>query len=148
MSTMTFTGTLCVESCPTCHIQHAIPQGMRRWALDHPDNPRGTRDAFWVHCPNGHVWAYVGESDAQKAADRAARAEGEAVRLQAQLDQENAAREHEERRSRALKGHLTRLRNRIALGKCPRCHDEFPDVREHIEVEHPDWAAAHQDALT
>lgn len=86
--------------------------------------------------------------------------EGEADRLKKQLEEErerviglrseNARqREHRqaaERRVRAMKGVVTRTKNRVAKGKCVRCSCVFPDLAAHMATEHPGYAPDADDA--
>lgn len=58
MSTLTYTDTLVVESCPTCGVVHGIPDVLYRKAkADHRRE---------IYCPNGHTWHYTGETDAER----------------------------------------------------------------------------------
>lgn len=44
-----------------------------------------------------------------------------------------------ERRLRAHKGVVTKLKKRVSKGVCPCCHQKFKDLRDHMKAEHPDW---------
>lgn len=138
-TTLEYTGTLIVTRC-WCGISLAIPNDLYRWAQAAKHRP--------VHCPLGHEFVY-GDNETDRANQRAKNAEATAARLragiQAARDQANAA----ERSARAYKGHLTRIKNRIANGVCPvsGCHRHFDQVQAHIETVHPDWAALHVEAL-
>jgi hypothetical protein len=123
--TMLYTGTLTVVTCPNCAATYAIPERLH-------DERR--RDHKTIYCPFGHTWYYPGKSDVERANARAAAAESHSRWLTDQL-------EASERSKAALKGHLTRARNKIAAGLCPvgGCTQPFRDVREHIAHEHPTW---------
>ena len=55
-----------------------------------------------------------------------------------------------ERSARAYRGHLTRMRNRIAAGVCPvpGCRRTgLTQTLRHIASQHPEWLAEHEHAL-
>jgi hypothetical protein len=47
-----------------------------------------------------------------------------------------------ERSAAAVRGHITRLKNRIAKGVCPECHQAFPSLARHMETKHPAYREA------
>jgi len=138
-TTLQFTGELTVTSC-WCGIRLAIPSSLYREAHN---------NGMAVYCPLGHtfVWKETEadrlkrELESTKSVLRAARASTTAVRDQLQAERRSNA---------AYRGHLTRLRNRIANGVCPvkDCHRHFDNVQRHIASQHPEWAAEHPEALT
>lgn len=95
--------------------------------------------SFW--CPNGHEQAFI---------------ETEATRLQKKnktlLDQRNYAEMMRKRaedeaatakkQKAAIKGQLTKTRNRIAHGVCPCCHRTFKQLAAHMTNKHPDFKEA------
>lgn len=146
-NTMTYTGKLVITSC-WCGIAMALPQDLYTYIS------RDRRRSGY--CPLGHEWV-VGDADndrlkrelaeAKDATARARRSRDEAwTVVTAERDQTRAA----ERSARAYRGHLTRLRNRIANGVCPvaGCRRHFDNVQAHIEGQHPDWAAEHPGVLS
>lgn len=139
--TMEYTGRLTIEVC-WCGIHHAVPADLVRWARQSSSNA--------VYCPLGHRWV-IRKSDVDIERERAEKAERQ---LSAERDTSRrlAANLERERRSAiAYKGHLTRIRNRIANGVCPvpECkRSGFKQVERHIATCHPEWAEAHPDALS
>jgi hypothetical protein len=129
---------LWVDSCCVCGVIYAV-------TVDFDKARRSDRARFF--CPNGHGQSYQGKTEEQKLRERLERAEQDRDRAEAgrraATDQAAAA----ERSARAYRGHLTRLRNRIANGVCPCCNRSFANVRAHIAGQHPEWAAEHVDAL-
>lgn len=125
MTTQTFTDTLFVTVCPTCSVTFGITQAVY--------NAR-RNDHQWFYCPAGHAQRYSVKSELEVERQRRIRAE--AGRAQAE-----DAYEMERRSKIALKGHLTRARNKIAAGVCPApdCGQHFANVREHMRHRHPDW---------
>lgn len=106
------------------------------------------KDTRSFHCPNGHTLSWK-----QSEADRLARDLAQAVRdRDAAWTAHDAARDQlkaSERSLAATKGHVTRLRNRIAAGVCPvqTCQRSFQNVKAHIANKHPEWAHEHEEAL-
>lgn len=123
--------TLAVETCCNCGMRFAMPaayQAKRR-------NDHGS-----FHCPAGHSQHYPGKSDAEKLRDELT---GERARLdqaKAQLERQRAQLQHAEHSIRARKSVATKLRKRIAAGKCPCCHAAFADLRKHMKTKHPKWS--------
>lgn len=61
-------------------------------------------------------------------------------------DQTKAARAYDHRRANsaersrnALKGVVTRTKNRISKGVCPCCNRQFKDLERHMTGQHPDY---------
>lgn len=144
MTTQTFTGTLVVQDCVSCGMTFGVTREFDRARLS---------DKQSFCCPRGHWQNYTGKSDAQAAKDEKARAdqaEQEARWQRERADRLRMERDATERQRRAMKGQVTRLRNRIANGVCPvqSCRRNFANVKAHIESQHPEWAHDHQDVLT
>lgn len=125
-STMHYTGTLVLETCCNCGIVFAMPDDFQRRAK--------ANHSISFYCPLGHGQHFIGETDEQKL-ERQLRA------TRAQLTSSNDQLESERRSKIALKGHLTRARNKIAAGECPvpDCGQHFSNVREHMKFKHPDY---------
>jgi hypothetical protein len=119
-------GTVHLEwtTCIACGIPVAMPREMY-------EHRKKDGRSFW--CPNGDPQHFiVGETEEQKLRRRLSSAE---ARASSWRDQAEAA----ERSKRAVRGHLTRIRRRIANGVCPSCNRSFGDVRAHMETQHPDF---------
>lgn len=132
---MSFIRTTTYETitCPSqgCGVQFAITAS---FASLRRDDQRSFR------CPWGHTMSY-GENDLDRERKRT-------TRLQAQLDQAKAevrtqreSRQSADRSAAAYKGHLTRIKNRIAAGVCPCCRRPFAAVMRHMRGQHPEFAA-------
>ena len=139
-ATLTYTGELTITSC-WCGIKLAVPESLYRKAQND--------SRFAIHCPLGHEFVYR-KSEADRQRERAERAEREAKFARASRDAAWDQARAAERSAAAYKGHVTRLRNRIADGICPvdGCRRNFANVKGHIERMHPDWAHEHPEALT
>lgn len=125
MITMTDISTLVIEECCSCHIRFAMPKDFQRSRCN---------DHASFSCPAGHMQSYTGESEEERLRRQLKQAKVSATRWQ---DNYNAS----ERSKAALKGHLTRARNKIAAGNCPvpDCGQHFANVREHMKFKHPDF---------
>lgn len=128
--------TLVVWECPSCGIVYGIPKSFA-------DACRSSGQRYW--CPNGHHLGW-NETDADRERKRAEQAERRASSAEdtARRWRENAGQER--RSAIAYKGHLTRLRTRIANGVCPvpGCkRSGFSQVMRHIASAHPDWLHDH-----
>lgn len=128
-----------VNDCPSCGVVYALTKDYEARRLE---------DGKSWHCPNGHSVMFT-KSESTKQRERA-------DSLARQLENANTARraardqaEASERSARAYKGHLTRLRNRVANGVCPvaSCHRNFANVKAHVTSKHPEWASEHSEAL-
>lgn len=141
MGTQTYTGTLVVTDCCNCGMTFGVPAEFNRARLS---------DKASFCCPRGHWQAYVGKTAEQEQRERAERAERRQGWAEERANRLELERQAEANRARTLKGHITRLRNRIADGVCPvqGCRRNFANVKAHIATEHPDWAHDHPEALT
>lgn len=127
-----------VVDCSECSIVFALTDSFIQ---------RCTSSGKTFYCPNGHAQAWK-ETDAaklRKAKEEAARTE---ARLRRQIDNALDNAQFERRRAAALKGHLTRARNRAAAGVCPQpgCRRSFHSLAEHVRTEHPNLIETLSDA--
>lgn len=132
--TTTYTGELVIVQCGAvnCGVVFALS--------DNYVNARRADHATW-YCPNGHARHYPGESELEKAKRLRKVAIEDANRAWTALGAANDQRRAAERSAAALRGHLTRARNKIANGVCPvgNCRRHFDNVQAHIATEHPTW---------
>ena len=123
-NTMIHVGTLTVETCCVCAIGFAMPDELRKRALaDHEVN---------FYCPAGHSQHYTGETAEQRLTKQLAAARGNERHARERL-------ETEERRARAFKGQVTKIKRRVAAGVCPCCNRTFQDLARHMQGQHPDF---------
>ena len=117
---------LVVHVCPMCQCVYAIPEDLHDRA--------GADSDVYFHCPNGHSLHYT--ETLREKLDRQKRATEYAKnRAISWMDQCGAA----ERSGRATKGHVTRLKKRVAAGVCPCCNRTFKDLARHMKSKHPDY---------
>ena len=131
---------LIVWECPSCGIVYGVPEYFAN-AL------REVGGGYY--CPNGHRLRWS-ETDADKERKRAERAERELRFSQDALTREQDRAERERRTAVALRGHLTRMRNRISNGVCPvpGCkRSGFTNVMRHVAAKHPAWHHEHADEI-
>lgn len=127
MATMTYVGKLVTTSC-WCGIHLAIPDDL------HSIANRNKGKVVW--CPLGHQFIFSNTTE-----ERLEQAKQETKRAR---QREQAVRElltHEENSHRATRGHVTRMKKRVAAGVCPCCNRTFRDLARHMEGQHPDYVA-------
>lgn len=95
------------------------------------------KDGKAFYCPNGHNIVYKPESDKLKT---------ELIAVSARLEAAERREKHlrsnldaTERSRIAMKGVVTRLRNRAANGVCPCCNRTFVSLHKHMISKHPDY---------
>jgi hypothetical protein len=142
MTTMTFTGTLYVQECIECGVAFGMP---RSW----DEQFRATGQTFY--CPAGHSQCYR-ETNESRLRAQVARLEGQVTAARADRDRARARAAHEERSKAAVRGHLTRIRKRLAAGVCPvpgctRSGFEHDRLLLHLHDKHPGWCADHEEVL-
>lgn len=132
MNTLIDTSTLVIEECCDCHTRFAMTSALQTQRL---------ADHLNFFCPLGHPQHYVGETEEAKLRRQLRAAQSDATWNRDQL-------EASERSKAAIKGHLTRARNKIAAGNCPApgCGQHFANVREHMKHKHPEYHLTDIDA--
>ena len=117
------TGVLVKVTC-WCSIPFAIPESL----YEQTQGPNHT--SFF--CPVGHSCTYK-SNEFDRTKENLAWYESALERTQQELGRTERSRS-------ALKGQLTKTRNKIANGVCPApgCRRHFDNVQAHIASEHPD----------
>jgi len=123
MSTIYKTESFKIEHCFNCGVPFCITTELQE---------RRLRDHKTFYCPNGHGQVYTGETKAQKLARKVAR-------LESEMDQKNARIERIERSRSAMKGQVTKIKNRVAAGVCPCCNRTFQNLARHMKGQHPQY---------
>lgn len=127
---------MAVMQCDGCGVIYGMPEILQQ---------QRKRDGGTFYCPNGHPWVY-----SEREVDRLKRQLESQARTIAQkqqaIDQEQAATREAreacqkvERRLTAQKGVVTRLKNKVAAGRCPCCDKLFTDLESHMKETHPDF---------
>jgi uncharacterized C2H2 Zn-finger protein len=130
MQTLTYSSTLGLETCCNCGMSFGMPVDYQR---------RRREDHGWFHCPAGHAQHYAGKSEEEKLRDELTREKHRTEQARAEADDQRARKLIAQRSIRARKGVATRLRNKIAAGKCPCCSASFKDLKQHMQAKHPKW---------
>lgn len=118
--------SLVAETCPKCHCWFAIPKSLFERMQ--------ANSAVSAYCPNGHTWHFTQtlREELEATQKNLARANGRAEHWHGQYT-------GAERSKAALKGVITRTRNRIGKGVCPCCNRYFKNVDAHMKTKHPDY---------
>jgi hypothetical protein len=142
--TMEATTQLVVETCCVCNMIFAMPREfMERMRRNHREN---------FSCPAGHEQHYTGKTEAQKLRDELESERRRVIQAQSSRDlawkivnSQTADLQAERRSKAATKGHLTRMRNKVANGVCPvpGCHRHFDNVQAHLKSKHEGWLVEH-----
>ncbi len=112
-------------NCYSCGVRFLVPAVLNNAALERR-GPSGRS----IHCPNGHSWYYVGETEADKLRRERDRLKQEQARL---------IEEREAERARAVKAETAarRLKKRAQAGTCPACNRTFANMARHMKGQHP-----------
>ncbi|MCK5235902.1 MAG: hypothetical protein KAR06_02865 [Deltaproteobacteria bacterium] len=110
------------ETCITCGIVFAIPEGFRR-ALKTSHKP--------FFCPSGHEMYYPGKTEAEKLRKELTEEQKRADELRAENYRLGRQRDG------ALET-ITRMKKRANAGVCPHCRRHFVNVEKHIHTKHKD----------
>lgn len=136
-NTSTITTQLWVTDCPSCGVIFATTADLEK---------RRRADGERFYCPNGHGMTF-GRSKADRLQEQLDAEQKRSTRLvesvereRQHTERERQRTEHERRRAAAAKGQLTKMRNRVARGVCPKqgCRRSFESLHEHVRHEHPE----------
>lgn len=142
MATVThdYTGTLNIIECAGCHMDFGVLPFFQR-------NRRDDHKTFY--CPKGCHNFYPQKSTEEQLRKDVAVLERKLDNALSREVQQQERAVSAERTARALRGHLTRYRKRVANGVCPvaGCHRHFPNVQAHVETVHADWLTDHPEVF-
>lgn len=134
-ATQTYIGTLVVMECGECHCHFGMSEDQYNRCLE---------SGKTFYCTNGHPRIFA-RTENQKLKESLERAERR-IRFAENATRQAQFEAYYERRSKAaVKGHLTRMRNKIANGVCPvpGCRRHFDNVQAHIRGQHAGWLEQH-----
>lgn len=104
--------------------------GMVFWVDQHwLKEKRDTGGSF--HCPNGHPRVFR-KSEADRLRELLKAKEEELARERTRV-------ELRDRTNAALRGQVTKIKNRVQNGVCPCCNRTFGNLGRHMAAKHPDW---------
>lgn len=120
-----------VLECRLCKIQFGISERFY-------EDRKQRCDLFY--CPNGHKQCFGrGKSDLDKAKEELEREKRRSEHLRKERERERVRADSIERRRRAAKGQLTKIRNRVGKGVCPCCNRHFENLQRHMATKHPSF---------
>jgi hypothetical protein len=112
-----------------CGIPVGVPANLVRYARNYADQE--------IYCPLGHSFVFGDTNEAKLKRER-----DRAARVQAQLDQANAAEKAQRAAKTRFRNERDKLRTRAAAGVCPCCGRTFKQLARHMQSKHPDWPEA------
>ncbi len=95
----------------------------------------------WFYCYLGHTQHFPQESPQEKLVRQRNEAERKAANATKREEWAKNDLKHEKNRSRALKGVVTRTKNRVKNGLCPCCNRTFTNLAKHMPGQHPEYGA-------
>ena len=116
-------------TCYKCGVVFGTPASWKEKRLEHGDD-------FW--CPNGHVQRFM-ETEAAKLRKEVVKLNERLAAKDNIIDLESKRADREFRRRVALKGQVTKIKNRVHNGVCPVCHRHFTALERHMKHQHPEW---------
>lgn len=129
MNTLLGSLTLVEMECYSC-ITH--------FAMDRSLYDRCYQTGRSFYCPNGHSQIFT-ESENQRLKKQLDNANKRLVWAENRTESAKQQAEDARRSRAAIKGQLTKTRNRIANGVCPCCHRTFVNVARHMANKHSDF---------
>jgi RNase P subunit RPR2 len=125
--------TLTHMDCWNCHAIYGVDESARaRWKAE---------GKSWF-CPYCGKSTHYGTTDLDREKAARERAERNAQWHRERREEADRARVSAEHATRATKGHLTRLKRRVAAGVCPCCNRTFQDLSRHMAGQHPEYVEA------
>jgi hypothetical protein len=119
--------TYVVIECANCHIHFAITEALETQL-------RRCHNSFY--CPQGHGNHYPGQSDLDKLRAEKLQLESQLTYTRNQRDEERKRGDRFQASRNALRGVVTKQKNRIEHGVCIHCHRSFADLRRHMHDKH------------
>jgi len=132
MSTVVFVANqnLCTVTCYKCAVLFAMPVA---WDTEF----RKTHQEFY--CPAGHRQYYSGESTEEKLRREVANLQTTIERKEAYEAELRSRNSKLTRRCSAVRGVVTRIKNRVGAGVCPCCNRTFQALANHMQSKHPEY---------
>ncbi len=125
MTTTTIQVELVHQECGECGTIFGMSRALR-------DRRLGDKQYWW--CPNGHQRCFGGKTHAQKVKDL----EQAVTEMRDYATRQGDRADRNYNSLRTTKGHVTRLRNRAAEGRCQWCDEVIDDMPQHVATTHPE----------
>ncbi len=122
--------SLTTETCCKCHVTFAMPTSWR-------DHYLKTRDSFY--CPAGHSQHYTAETEEERLKRQVAQLQTRVERQEAYEVTLRQSNQHLRNSRATVRGHLTRVCNRVKNGVCPCCNRTFSNLASHMHTKHPTY---------
>lgn len=122
--------TLKSETCCNCGVVFGIESNHRQRLIE-------THASFY--CPNGHSQHYTAKTEAEKLREELERTQQRESDQRRLKEQARAETEKVTRKLISTKGHITRIKNRVANGVCPCCNRTFKQLAQHMKAKHPEY---------
>lgn len=133
MTTISETVQLTVITCGECGGTYALNERYRKHKED--------KGQGW-HCPYCEIsWGYFGEGKIGELTKQLVQERQRLDQIKADRDRLNTRAIQLERQRSALKGLVTKERNKAAKGLCPCCGEQFSNVASHMKNRHPEFVA-------
>jgi hypothetical protein len=123
--------TFVVIDCGECGVQFGLSERFQQ----------GKRESGGTfYCPNGHPRVYrVSELDETR--EKLANEKRNAEFWRQRTSEARKETEAERRSKAAVKGQLTKVKNRVGHGVCPCCNRSFENLKRHMTSKHPEVVA-------
>jgi len=100
---------------------------------------RARKDGKGWHCPYCQASTVFTETENDRLRKQLEAQKRETQRQREQADWNRQKAELSERRRRAAKGQVTRIKNRVSHGVCPCCSRTFQNLARHMATKHPGY---------
>lgn len=118
--------------CASCKCEFGFPDALEETAR--------ASEAITFYCPYGHPNCYrAGETEADKMRRERDRLTQRLAEKDDEIARQRSLRETAERSASAMKGQVTRIKNRVGNGVCPCCNRSFTNLERHMHTQHPDF---------
>jgi hypothetical protein len=127
------TVTLETMICYKCAVPFAVPERLVRHLRD-------SQDTFY--CPNGHSQIFSKSTETilrEKLKKQQDDYEWRLKNLNSVLDDNSRTIGAITRQKSAIKGQMTKLKNRVKNGVCPCCNRTFSNLANHMKNQHPEF---------
>ena len=134
MKTQTYTDKLVIEYCCNC----GLPFGL---STDFSQQRKEDGGSFY--CPAGHPQYYTRkqklEAKLKQAQQELTHAREDVNFWQSEAEEQAGRAQTAKRQAAAAKGHLTKIKKRLANGICPCCNRGFVNLQRHMATKHPSY---------
>lgn len=124
----TYTGILIHRTCGQCGVHFGMDEEFYNARL---------RDKKVWYCPNGCAREFTSETEEEWLRRQLQQSEARLASTREDLKFVREQRNKEERRVRAYRGVVGRIKKRVGNGVCPCCNRTFADLQRHMNNKHP-----------